>query len=141
MPESGFDILRDHLLESGVAPRHVSRIVSELYDHQADLEREAIEHGLSADLAAVRARQLLGTDATIAAHVLSRPELKSWMHRYPHVARLILPVAYVAILPLAPIHASVANAPAIVRWVACLMLSALVTAALLLAMQMSIALS
>ena len=141
MPRADYNMLRDQLLESGVAPRHVIRIISELTDHHEDLEFEAMRHGSTPESAATQASKRMGTKTLIAAQVVGRPELKCWFYRYPRLARLLLPVAYVAMLPLAPIHAGVANAPVIVRWCACLMLSAVVTAAMLLLMQISIALS
>ena len=33
MPELSFDTLRAELLESGIAPRHIRRIIAELDDH------------------------------------------------------------------------------------------------------------
>ncbi|MGH8221724.1 MAG: hypothetical protein ACREQZ_02010, partial [Woeseiaceae bacterium] len=71
----------------------------------------------------------------------SRPELKSWTHRFPRAASLILPVAWLAVLPLLPVTAGIAHAASIARWLACLVLSALVTAAMMLIMQLSISLS
>ena len=141
MPKADFNMLRDHLLDSGVAPRHVVRIISELADHHADLEVEAIRHGLTPDTAAAQATERIGATRTIAFHVLRRPELRCWIHRYPRLARLLLPIAYVALLPIAPVYAGVANARLIARWCACLLLSGIITAAMLLALQISIALS
>lgn len=141
MPKSDFNVLRDHLLESGVAPRHVVRIISELSDHHEDLELEAMQHGCDRKTAIAQAKNRLGASETIAIHVLKRPELRCWMHRYPRLAQLVLPVAYVAMLPLAPVYAGVANAPIIARWCASLFLSGLITAAMFLVMQFSIALS
>ena len=131
-------MLRNRLLEEGVAPRHVVRIISELADHHEDLELEGERQGLDADTANAQASKRLGTQSHIAAHVLCRVELKSWCFRYPRLARLAMPIAYVAMLPLVPVFAGITNASAIVRWCACLMLSALVTAAMLLVMQISI---
>jgi hypothetical protein len=141
MPDPDFGSLRDHLLRSGVAPRHVLRTISELTDHYEDLEREAIERGLPPPEARQLANERIGATRTIAQHVLHRPELKSWVYRYPQLARVALPLAYVMLLPVIPLYAGIANAPAIARWFSCLLLSALVTAAMLLAMQISIAIS
>ena len=141
MPKADFNVLRDHLLESGVAPRHVVRIISELSDHHEDLELEARRQGFDPTAATVQARERLGTPKSIAAHVLEQPELRCWMHRYPRLAQLVLPAAYVVMLPLAPVFAGVANAPIIARWCACLILSGLITAAMFLVMQFSIAMS
>ena len=49
MPETRFESLRKALQESGIAPRHIRRIVAELDDHLEDLRTEAIELGLPAD--------------------------------------------------------------------------------------------
>lgn len=141
MPETNFTVLRDQLLQGGVAPRHVVRLISELSDHHEDLEREALRQGCTPDSAIVQATERIGTDRIIAEQVLRRPELKCWVHRFPRIARLALPIAYVAMLPLAPVTAGIAIAPAVVRWCACLLLSAVVTAFMLLVMQYSIAMS
>lgn len=141
MPDRGLDMLRKQLLESGVAPRHVARLVSELSDHFDDLETEAIREGLSSERAAETARERIGDANLIAQQVLSDPELRCWFHRYPRLARILLPLVYVLLLPAAPLYAGFAHAPAIGRWFVCLMLSSLVTASLFLAMQISIAFS
>ena len=67
--------------------------------------------------------------------------MQHWIYRYPRVARIVLPMAYVAVLPLAPVQAGMANAGLLARWGAALMLSAGVTAAMLLAMQLAIVLT
>lgn len=141
MPKANFNVLRDHLLERGVAPRHVVRIIAELSDHHEDLELEALRQGCDGQAARTQASERIGPNQIIAEHVLRRPELKCWVHRFPRIARLVLPIAYVAMLPLAPIYAGIANAPVIVRWCACLLLSAVITAAMMLVMQISIAVS
>jgi hypothetical protein len=123
MPERDFDRLRDQLLESGVAPRHVCRIVSELSDHYEDLEMEAMQHGLSREAASAQAAERIGDAKTITRLVLGMPELKSWVHRHPQFS---------------PIYTGFAYAPIIGRWCACLMLSGVITAAILLVMQISI---
>ena len=74
MPEPDFDRLRERLLESGVVPRHVIQIVSELSDHYKDLEMEAMQHGLSSQEAKTLASDRIGTLETIARHVLHRPD-------------------------------------------------------------------
>jgi hypothetical protein len=141
MPEANFDMLRDELLRQGVAPRHVIRMMTELADHQEDLELEATQQGFDAADASRHAAKRIGSGKILAAHVLCRPELKSWVYRYPRLSRLILPVAYLALLPLAPVFAGIAIAPVIVRWSACLILSAVITALMLLVMQISIAMT
>jgi hypothetical protein len=141
MPETNFNALRDHLLHGGVAPRHVVRLIAELSDHHEDLELEALRQGCTPESATAQATEGIGTIGMIAEQVLHRPELKCWVHRFPRIARLALPIAYVTMLPLAPLYAGIAHAPALVRWCAGLLLSAVVTAAMLLVMQYSIAMS
>ncbi len=141
MPNPDFDELRDRLLGSGVAPRHVVRAISELRDHFEDIESEVTEHGVPRKAAMVQASQRIGAIESIAQQYLSRPELQCWGYRHPRMARVILPIAYVMILPAIPIHAGVENAPFIARWCASLLASALVTATMLLVMHMSIAIT
>ena len=141
MPDPVFDRLRRQLLESGVAPRHVVRVVSELSDHLEDLETEAIQQGGCREAARAEASDRLGDANIIAKHVLSRPEFKCWVYRFPHWARIILPIAYFLVLPAAPIFAGVAHAPTIGRWCACLIISGLVTSGMMLVMQIAIAIS
>lgn len=138
MPEPDFDRLRDRLLNSGVAPRHVIRIVAELSDHFEDLESEAIQHGLSCDAAKIQAGNRIGALNTIAQQVLSRRELKRWPYRFPQLARVVMPLVYVMMLPAAPIYVGIARAPAIARWCTCLALSGVITAGMLLVLQIAI---
>lgn len=140
MPDPGIDKLQAHLLRSGVARRYVVRAVAELQDHFEDLEIEAAELGLRPAAAARLARKKIGSIELIANQYLHRPELKCWIHRYPSMARIILPIVYIMLLPAIPIVAGVQNAPVIARWCVCLLLSGLVTASMLLAMQLSITL-
>ncbi|MFQ5549056.1 MAG: hypothetical protein ACE5FV_12245 [Woeseia sp.] len=138
MPETDFDGLRDRLLRSGVSPRHVVRAVSELSDHLEDLECEAAGHGLDGAAARSQASERIGAIESITQQYLSRPELKCWLFRHPQIARLILPLAYLVMLPAVPIYAGVSNAPSIAKWCACLLLSAFITATMLLVMQLTI---
>lgn len=140
MPDTEFDKLQAHLLRSGVARRHVVRAIEELRDHFEDIETEAAAHGLPPAAAAILASKRIGTFESIAKQYLNRPELKCWIHRYPSMARVILPIVYIMLLPAIPIVAGVQNAPVIARWCICVLLSGLVTASMLLAMQLSITL-
>ncbi|MEQ9562518.1 MAG: hypothetical protein RLN69_08365, partial [Woeseiaceae bacterium] len=70
-----------------------------------------------------------------------RSELRSWIYRYPGLARIILPVAWIVLLPATPVFVGVAHVTSILRWSACLLLSALVTAAMMLIMQLSLTLT
>ncbi len=141
MPEPNFDMLRDHLLKSGVASRHVVRMISELSDHCEDLATEAMRQGLSREAAKADAMHRIGDTRTIAQHVLDRPELRCWNHRFPHLARIVLSLAYFIRLPAVPSGAGVAYVSVVGRWCACSMVSAVITGTMLLAMQLAIALS
>ncbi len=77
----------------------------------------------------------------IARQMLARTELKLWVYRYPRLARFYLPIAYLLLLPAAPVFAGAENATAIARWGTSLMVSAAVTAAMLLLMQIAITLT
>ncbi len=132
-----FDGLRRHLLKSGASPRYVRRTIDELCDHLEDIQLESEEKKLSISAAVGR----LGDPRVIAEQVLARQELKTWTYRYPIVARVYMPIAYLLLLPAAPLFAGAANPSVVARWGASLFLSAAVTAAMLLLMQSSISLS
>ena len=141
MPDDTFSELRTQLLDSGVAPKHVRRIVDELNDHYEDLQVEALQEGKSSEQAAEIARQRIGNQSTIADRMLSTSEFRIWVYRYPRIARIYLPIAYALLLPATPVLASIANPWIVVRWGAALMLSAGVTALMFLFMQLAIALN
>lgn len=140
MRDQTFRDLRHAMQTSGVAPRHIRRMVLELHDHLDDLQREAIADGCDPFQAHARAVEKIGDQNLLARKILEHSELKTWVYRYPRIARFYYPVAYVLLLPAAPVFAGVARASMIARWGAALMLSATVTAAMFLAMQLSIAL-
>ena len=87
MPQSCFDRqnqrLSERLLTAGIAPRHVRRYVRELSDHFDDLVREESATGAGRALAETRALSRLGNDDDLADAMLSRPELRSFMSRFP----------------------------------------------------------
>jgi hypothetical protein len=140
MPESNLKEFEQYLLRAGVVAGRVTRFTNEIAEHLEDLQADAIAEGQSAAEAAATALQHIGDLRVIAEDIVNRPELKSWICRYPRAAVLILPITYFALLPATPLFAGVAMAPQIFRWGACLMLGAIVTAAMFLAMQLSIAL-
>lgn len=141
MPEQYFSAFREELLNSGIPPRHVERLVGELKDHLEDLRQDALMHGEGEEMAVVNAREMLGDLSVLAAKLRERVELRAWVYRHPHIARVYLPVAYVLLLPAAPLFAGLANPGEAIRWGAALMLSAGLTACLFLSMQLAIALT
>ena len=141
MPRPDFEWMRNEMLRNGVAARVVSRTVAELDEHFIDLEAEARQSGMTATDASAFAAHQLGDPRTLVEQVSRRSELRSWIYRYPGLARVILPVAWIVLLPATPVFVGVAHATSILRWTACLLLSALVTAAMMLIMQLSLTLT
>ena len=133
--------LRTQLLRSGVAPRHVRRTVLELDAHFDDLVDEALGNGVDRAQAEHQALHQLGDVDLITHAVCARPELRSWAANYPRIALVAYPLACLAILPVVPVIAGIANVSYVARWVACALLSGLVTATMLLVMQLSITLT
>ena len=93
MPDRDLDKLRTTLLASGVAPKHVARIIAELTDHYEDLESEAMRRGLSREVASRRARERMGDTRVIGQQLLNKYELRCWWYRYPRLARIVMPAA------------------------------------------------
>jgi hypothetical protein len=98
MAEPAFEYLRRRLFEGGIAPRRARRLLQELRDHYAELVLEQQRKGSArpADAALVR----LGSEESLATHLLARRELLSWSRRWPWavygLAPLVLfPAAFV----------------------------------------------
>lgn len=141
MPRPDFSGLRSQLIRRGVAPRHINRTLLELEDHFDDLKDEALQQGYLGASAQQLAATWLGDVDLLAQEVAARPELKTWLYRYPKFARLVLPLAYLVLLPTVPIFIGVSRASAIARWSASMMLGAAITATIFLVLQISIAIS
>lgn len=141
MRSDHFQSLQSRLIESGVSPKHVRRIVIELQDHYDDLVEERLADGATRAEASEVATARLGDTGQIAERMLGAPELRTWVYRYPGIARVYLPIAYTLLLPAAPVFAGIANPGVVMRWGMALMLSAGVTAAMLLSMQLAIVLT
>jgi hypothetical protein len=92
MRNARFAALRERLLREGVAPKHVRRTVAELEAHHQDIVAELLARGVPAEQASAEARVRLGSDDTLAASVLARPELRSWARKRPWAAFTIIPV-------------------------------------------------
>ena len=75
--------VRTHLRLPAIHGHHEDRIVAELADHLADVYRDALSRGVSADEARAQAEHRLG-DAEVAARELTRSEpshLRAVLHR------------------------------------------------------------
>lgn len=138
MRDPGFPRLKSRLLEKGIPPRHVRRTVAELEDHYRDLVDEAVDNGVSLEEAHKQAAARLGDMDDIIAGMLACPDLRGWAYRHPRIAVVFYPVACLFALPAVPVIAGVSNAPLLARWGASLCLAGLVTATMLLLLQLSI---
>lgn len=83
MAEPNFGALRSQLLEGGISPRRVRRLIQELRAHCADLRAEEESSGLDGPAALQAAMRRLGTEDSLAQRFLARRELLSWSRRWP----------------------------------------------------------
>jgi len=141
MRELDLSRLQSELLRSGVAPRHVRRTVDELSDHYEDLVEQGLSEGLDSRSARCGAVTMLGEVEVIAQAVRAQPELRSWAFRFPRVAAVVYPLTFVMLLPAAPVFIGAAHANHLAKWVVCLFLSGVVTAAMFLMLQLAITLT
>lgn len=125
------EALRLELRRGGVARRYIERTIEELEHHYADLEADAVAAGCTADEAAQKARESLGTGASIAAAVLARSELRSLGARWPRASGCM---RMLALYPAAPVRYLVGYGPDVARWSVSTGLSLVVTSGLLLTM-------
>ncbi len=139
MPSPKLTALKTSLRAGGVSPAYISRLLAELDDHYADLEREERATGREPAIAAVEALRRLGQQDAIATEVLAKPELRSWPERWPWFVSLLRPVLLLLLLllPALPVLACAGRGPAIARWSVSISLAALLTGGLLLAMARS----
>ncbi len=141
MPSADFDDLTARLMRAGVASRIVRRAVTELQAHYDDLVDEATARGMSRSEAESLAADRLGSADDLVAGFERQPELQTWTRRNPRLALVCLPLACAVLLPVSPLMRGRAYAPVVARWGACLLLSGAVTAAMLLAMQLTLVLT
>jgi hypothetical protein len=102
MPEP-FELLRERLLRSGVAPVHVRGFVHELSDHFADIVDEQLRAGRSLDAARAAARSRLGSDEALAEAMLAEPALRSWTGRAPWATLVIGPAVLLFLAWIVPL--------------------------------------
>lgn len=99
MAEPAFLELRRQLIQGGISPRRVGRLLRELRDHHAELVLESQRAGSPHPVEDALAR--LGTEEMLARQFLARPELLSWSRRWPWAVYafaplLLFPAAFVA---------------------------------------------
>lgn len=138
MPEPRFERLRTELLDGGVAPDCVENLLAELHDHFADLELDALEAGCSRAEAVAAAWSALGSEDSIVAAALCRPELMTWPHRWPRTASCVRSALFLALLPSVPVLYCVHRGPVICRWGVSACLASLITALLFFVMQLAL---
>ena len=138
MREPDFNGLAIKLLKKGITPRHAHRTVNELRDHYDDLVDAAVDEGASSRQARLQAARRLGKMDDLVAEMASCRELKTWAFRFPQLAVIVYPLACLAVLPGVPVFVGVAHRTVLLRWGASLIGAALVTAGMLLIMQLSI---
>lgn len=138
MREPDFNDLAARLLKSGITPYHAHRTVNELRDHYDDLVDAAVDDGASSKIARRRAAAELGTMEDFVTEMAAHRELKTWALRYPQLAVVVYPLACLAILPAMPVLAGIAHRTTLMRWGISLLGAALVTAMMMLVMQLSI---
>ncbi len=98
MPKINRNRLRLDMLRGGVAVKFANRTIKELQQHHQDLRMysEKQDSEKQRQDAEVEADNRLGSEASILNEVLSKPELKSWLSRYPLETNMLAPVvAYI----------------------------------------------
>ena len=108
MRNTQFPGVAEQLLNAGVSPRRVRRMLAELADHFEDLREELQAGGLSRQEAEAEATARLKTEVLVEG-VLARPELRSWVRRWPWFAFTVVPIAMYAALSVATIVATVCS--------------------------------
>ena len=138
MRKPEFRALERRLIDAGIGRRHARRAVSEMRDHYEDLVDAALQQGLQPDAAHDCALRQLGQIEDLVNEMAARPELRSWVSRYPRTAIVVYPLACLAALPAVPVTVGVAHASLLARWGASLVAAGVVTAGMLLILQLSI---
>jgi hypothetical protein len=141
MPRPDFTVVRRDMLGWGISPRQVRRTISELDGHFDDLVDDAIAKGVDTAAAQQIALDALGDLQHVSAAMKSRPELRSWAYRFPHIAMIVYPLTCIALIPALPIAVGVAHASYLARWGFCMLLGALITASMFLLLHLSITLA
>lgn len=116
--DSEINVLLEQLLALGVSPKYVSRLASELEDHYQDLEAEALRFGVPPEEASTDAKRRLGAFSAIASEFVKRPELGSWLHRSPWLARSLRALVAVYVPAFAAVQAARRNHYAMLRYTA-----------------------
>ena len=92
MAEPAFLELRRRLIQGGISPGRVGRLLQELRDHHAALvlEQKRVDSSQPVEDALAR----LGTEESLAQQFLARRELQSWSRRWPWAIYGIAPLLF-----------------------------------------------
>lgn len=138
MSRPDFGYFLEGLLDQGIAAARARRVTRELADHFDDLCRQRMACGHSQPDAEAWAADRLGDTALISRDLVSRRELKSWAYRYPRFAVFVLPAAWWMLQPAVPFVRGAAYAQSAARWLVCGAAAALITASMMLVLQLTI---
>ena len=138
MARPDFGLFLHGLLDRGIAAGRARRVTRELEDHFDDLCAERMAHGHSQSEAEAWAADRLGDPALIREDLAARRELKGWAYRHPRFALLVLPAAWLVLQPAVPFVRGAVYAQSAARWLACGAAAALITAAMMLVLQVTI---
>lgn len=136
MSRDRFAEFRLRLLAEGISRRVADRLSAELAEHHEDLVAANRLRGLSQEEAAALADEELGSLPGIAAAAAGLPALKRWNYRHASVARVSV-LCGQAGRQFAR-GAGVLLQEDLARWLAGVLVGGLVTAGLLLSMQLAI---
>jgi len=134
MRRPDFDALRRRFHSDGISQPTAMRMVDELHVHFDDLRADIEARGVDKESAAELACEQLGSLDVVADAVRAQPALRRLSVRYRAINWLLQPVALAGSAGrLAAPYAQSAS-----RWLVGVCLSGLVTAALLLSLQLAI---
>lgn len=83
MSGMNWNYMRYELLRGGVKTKYIDRTLNELKSHYTDLKQQGIADGLSEHDANARAKASIGDEHTLLSEILSKPELRSVIWRFP----------------------------------------------------------
>ncbi len=134
-------MLATRLRDVGYHATEAEGMARELAEHYRDLVEDLQLAGYDSADAKRKASQELGSMDVFVGYAGECRRRDHWAYRFPALGRLMLPVA-IAALPDTDQRAGASRtAVALLRWSAIASVSATITAAMLLAMQLAISLS
>ena len=138
MPDYVFESLPGRLCDAGYSRREADHMAQQLTEHFDDLVDDLRAAGYGdAEAGLIALRELGSVDALVdVAGECRRRE--HWAYRYPAFGRAVLPIAVAAIPEFNQRISPTATAASVLRWGMIVCTSAMITASMLLAMQIAI---